>query len=173
MVEIRIFRFFRPFYKYTNLLIDLKCVPRYVELRYCEYSVKHDPTNRHLVKSCHLFTIDCIGIIQHIIKKNQLAYLIRNKILYTREDRCTLIPNFYYNPRNELRRVKFFWPVSQSVCPSVRPSVQSFLSAQLLWNRLNRISWNFVVMKDVMCRCAYPQEILIPFFFSELRPFWT
>ena len=38
---------------------------------------------------------------------------------------------------------------------------------------LNRISWNFVVMKDIMCRCAYPQEILIPFFFSELRPFWT
>ena len=64
------------------LLIDLRCVPRYVELRYCRYSVKHDPTNRHLVKSCHLFTIDCIGIIQHIIK-NQLAYLIRNKILYT------------------------------------------------------------------------------------------
>ena len=24
-----------------------------------------------------------------------------------------------------------------------------------------------------MCRCAYPQEILIPFFFSELRHFWT
>ena len=38
---------------------------------------------------------------------------------------------------------------------------------------LNRISWNFVVMKDIMCRCAYPQEILIPFFFSVLRPFWT
>ena len=38
---------------------------------------------------------------------------------------------------------------------------------------LNRISWNFVVMKDIMCRCAYPQEILIPLFFSELRPFWT
>ena len=37
----------------------------------------------------------------------------------------------------------------------------------------NRISWNFVVMKDIMCRCGYPQEILNPFFFSELRPFWT
>ena len=29
---------------------------------------------------------------------------------------------------------------------------------------LNRISWNFVVIKDIMCRCAYPQWILIPFF---------
>ena len=37
----------------------------------------------------------------------------------------------------------------------------------------NRISWNFVVMKDIMCRCAYPLEILIQFFFSELRSFWT
>ena len=26
--------------------------------------------------------------------------------------------------------------------------------------------WNFVVMKDIPCRCAYPQEILIQFFFS-------
>ena len=32
---------------------------------------------------------------------------------------------------------------------------------------LNRISWNFVVMKDIMCRWAYLQEILIQFFFSE------
>ena len=27
------------------------------------------------------------------------------------------------------------------------------------------------VMKDIMCRCAYQQEILIPLFFLELRPF--
>ena len=38
---------------------------------------------------------------------------------------------------------------------------------------LNRISWNFVVMKDIMCRWAYPQEILIHYFFTELRPFLT
>ena len=45
------------------------------------------------------------------------------------------------------------------------------------WNsllaQLNRISWNFVVMKDIICRCAYPQEILLPFSMSyalfELR----
>ena len=30
---------------------------------------------------------------------------------------------------------------------------------------LNRISWNFVAMKDITCRCAYRQEILIQFFF--------
>ena len=58
--------------------------------------------------------------------------------------------------------------VSQSVRLSISPSVLLFLSAQLLW-----ISWNFVVIKDVMCTCAYPQEILIQFFFSELQLFWT
>ena len=26
------------------------------------------------------------------------------------------------------------------------------------------ISWNFVLMKHIMCSCAYPQEILIDFF---------
>ena len=31
---------------------------------------------------------------------------------------------------------------------------------------LNRISWNFVVMKDLMCRCAYPQDILFQFIFE-------
>ena len=40
-----------------------------------------------------------------------------------------------------------------------------FLLAQVL----NTISWNFVVIKDIMCRCAYPQDILMRFFFS----FWT
>ena len=35
-----------------------------------------------------------------------------------------------------------------------------FVSATPL-KPLNRISWNFVVIKDIMCRCAYPQEILI------------
>ena len=31
---------------------------------------------------------------------------------------------------------------------------------------LNRISWYFVVVKGIPCRCAYLQEILIQFFFS-------
>ena len=38
---------------------------------------------------------------------------------------------------------------------------------------LNRISWNFVGLKDihVLCRCAYPQEILIHFLFLGVTPF--
>ena len=36
---------------------------------------------------------------------------------------------------------------------------------------LNRISWNFVVMRNIMCTCAYPQNILIQFFFWEQCPF--
>ena len=38
---------------------------------------------------------------------------------------------------------------------------------------LCRISWNFVVMKDILCGCAYLQEILSKFFFWDLRSFWT
>ena len=54
--------------------------------------------------------------------------------------------------------------------PSVSPV---FLVSATPLKPLNRISWNFVDMKDIMCRGAYPQEILIPFFFSELRRFLT
>ena len=40
------------------------------------------------------------------------------------------------------------------------------------WNSsLNRISWNFVVKKDLMCRCAYLQEILIQFFWAVVPLF--
>ena len=45
-----------------------------------------------------------------------------------------------------------------------------FVSATPL-KSLNRITWNFVVMKDIMCTCAYPQEILIQFFFLGVTPF--
>ena len=62
-----------------------------------------------------------------------------------------------------------------------RPSVSQSFSPVFLVSTtplkpLNRISWTFVVMKDIMCRCAYPQEILIQLFdlFKEqLYPFWT
>ena len=50
-------------------------------------------------------------------------------------------------------------------CPSVRQTCLLFSATPL--KPLNRISWNFVVMKDIMCRCAYPQEILIQYFFSQ------
>ena len=37
---------------------------------------------------------------------------------------------------------------------------------------LNRIVWNFVVMKDIMCRCAFLQEILVdPFEEQFISPF--
>ena len=36
-----------------------------------------------------------------------------------------------------------------------------------------RISGNFVVMKDILCRCAYSQEILIQYTFWEKCLFWT
>ena len=54
--------------------------------------------------------------------------------------------------------------VSHSVSQSVSPV---FLVSPTPLKPLNKISWNLVAMKDIMCRCAYPQEILIQFFFSE------
>ena len=44
--------------------------------------------------------------------------------------------------------------------------LKQFVSATPL-KPLNRISWNLVVVKDIPCRCAYLQEILIQFFFSR------
>ena len=58
--------------------------------------------------------------------------------------------------------------VSQSVSQSVSPV---FLVSATPLKPLNRISRNFVVMKDIMCRWAYPQEILIPFLFLGVTPF--
>ena len=70
-----------------------------------------------------------------------------------------------YTPRNELRRVWCFWPVRQLVSQSVSQSVSPvFLVSATPLKPLNRISWNVVDIKDIMCRYAYPQEILIPFF---------
>ena len=62
-------------------------------------------------------------------------------------------------------------------CPSVSQTVsqsvhQSCFSCQR--NSSETAQQNFlklVVTKDKKCRCAYPQEILIQFFFLELRPF--
>ena len=45
------------------------------------------------------------------------------------------------------------------------------MSAQLLWNHSTEFSWNFVVMKDLICGCSYPQEILIQFYFLGVMLF--
>ena len=103
-----------------------------------------------------------------------------------------------YTTRNELRRVLCFFnrpTFSQSdipCCiphatscggykvfdPSVRQSVSPvFLVSATPLKPLNRISWNFVVMKNIMCRCAYTctQESFLgvtPFFNLEIWPKW-
>ena len=50
--------------------------------------------------------------------------------------------------------------------------LKQFVSATPL-KLLNRISRNSVVMKDIVCRCAYPQDILIQFFSLGITPFLT
>ena len=56
--------------------------------------------------------------------------------------------------------------VSQSFNQSVSPV---FLVSATPLKPLYRISWNFVVVKDIPCWCAYPQEMLI----WSLYLFWT
>ena len=49
----------------------------------------------------------------------------------------------------------------QSVCQSVSQSASPvFLVSATPLKPLNRISWNSVVMKNILCRCAYLQEVL-------------
>ena len=74
---------------------------------------------------------------------------------------------FYYSPRNKLREYNVFHP---TVRQSVSPSVLFFLFSATPLKPLNRISINFVVMKDIMCRYANPQDILVQFFF-RIIPF--
>ena len=62
----------------------------------------------------------------------------------------------------------FYPSVSQSVSQSVSPV---FLVSATPLKPLKGISWTFVVMKDIMCTCAYPQEIMIPIFFLGFTPF--
>ena len=50
--------------------------------------------------------------------------------------------------------------------------LKQFVSATPL-KPLNGISWNFVVVKDIPCRCAYLLEILIQFFFPGVMPFFN
>ena len=55
-----------------------------------------------------------------------------------------------------------FWPVCVSVT--------KFVSATPL-KLLIRFLWNFIHWWDIICTCAYYQEILIPSFLWELCPF--
>ena len=48
--------------------------------------------------------------------------------------------------------------------------LKQFVSATPL-KPLNRMSWNFVVVKGIPCRCAYLHEILIQFVFLRVTPF--
>ena len=77
-----------------------------------------------------------------------------------------LSPNNRYNKPHA--RIMFLIVTRPSVSQSVSPV---FLVIATPLKPLKRISWNFVVMKDIMCRCAYPQEILIQFVFLGVTPF--
>ena len=44
--------------------------------------------------------------------------------------------------------------------PSLGQSVLFFFVSATPLKPFNRVSWNFVINKDILCRCAYVQEIL-------------
>ena len=79
-------------------------------------------------------------------------------------------PQFLYPTQQVAESTMFFTrpSVSQSVSHTVNPV---FLVSVTPLKPLNRISWNFVVMKDIICRCAYLQEMIIQFFFLGVTPF--
>ena len=59
------------------------------------------------------------------------------------------------------------------IWPKWKILLKRFVSSTPL-KPLNRIAWNFVVMKDLMCRYALLQEMQVwPFLRSNLYPFWT
>ena len=70
---------------------------------------------------------------------------------------CSLF-SFSYPTQRVAEGIMFL--TRPSVSLSVSQSVSSvFLVSTTRLKPLNRISWNFVVMKDIMCRCAYSLEI--------------
>ena len=89
-----------------------------------------------------------------------------------------------YINQNQITLIKLNFIILLTSCggyndfdPSVSQSIiPVFLVSLTPLKPLDRISWNFVFMKDIMCRRAYPQEILIQFFswsyaLFELRNF--
>ena len=105
--------------------------------------VSHMTSENHMTSECHRI----VGGHLHAIDQSHR---------YGSQDNSGRFIDWYvyYTPRNKLRRKLCFWPVRQSVSPV-------FLLRATPLKPLNRISWNFVVMMDLMCRCAYPKEILI------------
>ena len=104
----------------------------------------------NLFVHCELATCTLPIFIVHILQ----GYFLMSILLH------------HYSPRNEVAEGIMFLTrpsVSPSVSQSVAVSPVLFVSATPL-KPLNRISWNFVVIKDIMCTYAYPQEILIQFF---------
>ena len=85
----------------------------------------------------------------------------------------SLIPRWPLRPVGLLFFLRITPVFNLEIGPKWKILLKQFVSATPL-KPLNRISRNIEVMKDLMCRCAYPQEILIQFFFSwRNAPLWT
>ena len=106
--------------------------------------------------------------------------LVRGNVNKTLMDHAVYLNNSSYN--KHARAKPLLYPMQRVAegimfltCPSVSQSVTPvFLVSATPLKPLNRILWNFVVMKDIICWCEYPQELdSINFFFSQLRLFWT
>lgn len=78
----------------------------------------------------------------------------------------------YYTPCNKLQGYNIF--THPSFSQSVRQSCLVFLSAQLLFKCCTKFHTLIIMIKDMMCRCRYYQEIQIPLIFLEINflPFW-
>ena len=81
----------------------------------------------------------------------------------------SLIPRWPLRPVGLLFFLRITPVFNLEIGPKWKILLKQFVSTTPL-KPLNRISRNIEVMKDLMCRCAYPQEILIQFFFLGVMP---
>ena len=111
---------------------------------WCLKPKKHN----HLLERISVFTTPLAMQRSHVVK-------------YT-------LPTFLFIPHaTSCRGYNVFDPsVSQSVSQSASPV---FLVSTTPLKPLNKISWNFVVMKDIMCRYAFLQEMLIWSFWGAIH----
>ena len=132
---------------------------------------------KRIFKSCHYIILVWYSCDPSLYPMQRVAEGI---MFLTRPSVSQYVSPVFLPPLKPLNRISWNFEVMKNITPFLNLEIspkwktllKQFVSATPL-KSLNRISWNFVVVKDKPCRCACPQEILINFFFSELRPFWT
>ena len=136
----------------------------------------------------HIYMCVCVCVCVCVCQKNSkkipqafcyfFSFLIVTHLrIYSRKQSTHRRQN--WGTFRSIARDKQFDPVSEIVHRSSGTSQRRQNDIDLFHQRRSERTFTVILSKwaqlkfEIMCRCAYPQEILIPFFFSDLRPFWT